>query len=163
MVGARDDRPRPFPAAGAARRARWAGTPAAHRETGRRDARGSLRPAAAGCRRRPAPPCWPNDAARGTGARCRACRPSARPRGCAPSRLRASPRATAAAGSTAAARPAWICRSPAARSSGGYAHRPPRLRARAWRSPGRARRADRAARPLHDRASAWAARASACL
>ena len=56
---------------------------AARRGTARRDGRARLRPAAVACRRRPAPPCSPNDAARGTGASCR-CAPPAR----SPAKLR---------------------------------------------------------------------------
>ena len=42
------------------------GIPAARRERERRDARARFRPAARASRRRPAPACWRNDAARGT-------------------------------------------------------------------------------------------------
>ena len=61
-------------AAGAAHRAPADGTPAARRETARRDGQAPLRPAAAASRHRRAPPCSPNGAARGTAASCRCAR-----------------------------------------------------------------------------------------
>ena len=59
---------------------------------------------------RPAPPCWRNGAVRGMGAASPASRPQLAGEASAPSRLRAFPPATVAAGSTAGAPPASICR-----------------------------------------------------
>ena len=87
-------------------------------------------------RLRPAPASRPNDGGFGTGAGRSGRRRRARPRPNGSSTLRAVRAGSKAAGSTANAGRASTCRLPARRSSKGCGRRPPRPRARVWRSPG---------------------------